>query len=135
MAEVSPVPDRDLAGIIADMTRDALNRIAADVPVLGVNVSAAPAAPTRGGRPQPCPQVVLLLGPPYAPPGAELTYWWTYARWSPTQDQVDQVVRAQMLELRKSVRTEAIAPPGLRPPGGRPPSTLFLPPGSPAGQG
>jgi hypothetical protein len=40
-----------------------------------------------------------------------------------------------MLELRASATTEVIAPPGLRPPGTRPPSTLFLPPGSPAGQG
>lgn len=134
MGDLSPIPPGDMGDTLAGMTRDALNRIAADVPILGMHVSAAPASPVPGGRPQPCPQVVLMLGPPYAPPAAELTYWWTYARWAPTQDQVDQVVREQMLELRKSMTTEAIAPPGLRPPGARS-SRLVLPPGSPAGTG
>jgi len=135
MGELRPVPPGDLADVIADRTRDALDRIAADIPIEGLHVGATMMR-AAGGPPRPCPQIVLLLGPPYAPPGHSMTFWWEFTTWRPTQDQVDSVVREKMLELRASATTEAIAPPGLRPPGAtRPPSTLFLPPGSPAGQG
>jgi hypothetical protein len=123
-----------MGAAIAAMTRDALNRIAADIPVTGLHLGISTL--TVAGQPRPCPMIILRLGPPYAPPaGAEMTYWWAYARWTLSQDDVDTVVREKMLELRASVATETAAPPGLARPGARPRSRLILPPGSPAGQG